>query len=386
MEQFDIVIVGSGPAGVSTALSIRKLAPELAERTVVLEKARHPRHKLCGGGVTILADPVMRWLDLDWPRLAAPHVAIHEIRMRFEDRETRLRLPNMFRIVRRNEFDARLVAIARERGIQVREESPVIGLQRTAEGVVLRTPGGEVQARVVVGADGAKSVIRRWMGLPETGSTSRVSRLLEVLTPEVAELTPEFTQSYAVFDFTCVPAGVQGYLWDFPSFVDGQAMMNRGIFDARILPDLPRAELVPVLDAYLQKQQRSLAACVLQGHPERYYDPQGVYSVPHILLAGDAAGVDPLLGEGIAWALRYGPVAAREVQSAFTTGDFSFAGYSQRLAVSDAGRGLAQRVRLARFAYSRSRRFIRLAWPLMAPASRYLAWRAERERGRAEGL
>jgi flavin-dependent dehydrogenase len=226
-------------------------------------------------------------------------------------------------------------------------------------------------------------MVRRWMRLPDEARTPRVSRLLEVLTPEDAERTPEFTQHYAVFDFSAVSAGLQGYLWDFPSYVNGQPMMNRGVFDARILPDRPRAALAPLLEAYLQARQRVLADYELQGHPERYYDPTGVYSVPHILLVGDAAGVDPLLGEGIAWALRYGPVAARQLKQAFASGDLSFAGYSQALATSDVGRGLTQRVHLARFAYGGSPGFIRLAWPLMGPASRFLARRAQREQQRS---
>ncbi len=375
-QRYDIVIVGAGPAGISTALSLQKIAPDLAKRTVVLEKARHPRPKLCGGGVTLLAGPVMRWLDIGWEQLAVAHVPIHALRLRFEGREVSLQMPHLFRVVHRAEFDARLVALARARGIAVREGTPVTGLRRDAEGVIVQTPAGALRARVVIGADGAKSVVRRWMGLPPDAAASRVARLLEVLTPEDADRAPEFRQNYAVFDFSPVPEGLQGYLWDFPSYVDGRPMMNRGVFDARILADRPRPALVPLLEGYLQRQQRSLAACELQGHPLRGYDPLGTYAVPHILLVGDAAGVDPLLGEGIAWALRYGPVAARAVQAAFATGDFSFSDYDRRLAASDVGRSLAQRATIARFVYARSRRFIRLAWPLLGPFSRHLARRA----------
>lgn len=161
MERFEIVIVGSGPAGISTALSLHKIAPKLAARTVVLERARHPRPKVCGGGVTIVADPAMRWLDVGWDRLALFHAAIDELRLRFEEKEVVLRLPERFRIVQRNEFDARLAAIARDRGIAVWEETPVTGLRRSEGGVIVQTPGGEIDARVVVGADGAGSRVRR---------------------------------------------------------------------------------------------------------------------------------------------------------------------------------------------------------------------------------
>lgn len=160
MEHYDIVIARSGPADTNTALSWQRVAPELTAEMVVLEKARHQRPNLCGGGATILADPVMRWLDLSQERLAVPHLPIHEIRLCFGDRETKLRLRNMFRIVRRSQFDARLVAIARNRGIEVRKETPVTGLQRSAEGVVVQTPIGDIRARVAVGAGGASGLCR----------------------------------------------------------------------------------------------------------------------------------------------------------------------------------------------------------------------------------
>ena len=51
MVDHDILIIGAGPAGLSTALHLAQLAPELVGRTLILEKAHHPRPKLCGGGL-----------------------------------------------------------------------------------------------------------------------------------------------------------------------------------------------------------------------------------------------------------------------------------------------------------------------------------------------
>ncbi|ATB34151.1 FAD-dependent monooxygenase [Melittangium boletus] len=376
MEHVDVVIIGSGPAGISAALSLQKLAPELMGRTLVLEKGTHPREKLCGGGVTALVDPLLQWLDIPWERFDSPHMAVRTAHLRFEGCDVTLRFPGgkapVFRVFQRSEFDARLVDIARERGVRIQEDTSVLGMERVAEGLVLRTSKGDFHAKVVIGADGSKSLVRRWMDLPSTGQAAPVSRLMEVLTPEVAERTPEFTEQSAVFDFSRVPDGMQGYLWDFPSFVEGRPMMNRGIFDSRLLHDRPLASLVPMLDDYLSARDRSLAECELKGHPERYYEIDGTYSVPRILLVGDAAGVDPMAGEGISWGMKYGPLAAEEVRQAFATGDFSFKGYSQRVAESEMGQGLAARVRLARFLYSRSRRFYRIAWPVLRQLTRGL--------------
>ncbi|MEZ4767555.1 MAG: NAD(P)/FAD-dependent oxidoreductase [Caldilineales bacterium] len=313
-----------------------------------------------------------------------PHVSVYTVEMRFEEKVVALRnraAPGepLFRIVRRNEYDARLAAIAQARGIEIRQNTALTGLARADGGVRLKTSRGELTARVVVGADGAKSSVRRWMNLSDGGQPARVSRLLEVLTAEDAATSPEFVQGRAVFDFTPAQDGVQGYCWDFPSYVDGRAMMNRGVFDSRVRPERRRADLTAALDSYLRDRRRSLTECELHGHPERWYDPRGTYAVPHILLAGDAAGVDPLLGEGIAWALQYGPVAAAEVRNAFASGDFSFSGYSRRLRRSAVGANLTDRVRLARLLYSVDRRRLRLTWPLIGPIGRYLEWRLRRE-------
>jgi flavin-dependent dehydrogenase len=52
VEYVDTLIVGSGPAGSSTALHLVQKDPAWAERILVVDKAVHPREKLCGGGIT----------------------------------------------------------------------------------------------------------------------------------------------------------------------------------------------------------------------------------------------------------------------------------------------------------------------------------------------
>ena len=66
MREYDVLILGGGPAGLSTALHLAQLAPGLIPRILVLEKAHYPRPKLCAGG--LLADAEvnpLRRLGLD---------------------------------------------------------------------------------------------------------------------------------------------------------------------------------------------------------------------------------------------------------------------------------------------------------------------------------
>ncbi len=130
-----------------------------------------------------------------------------------------------------------------------------------------------------------------------------------------------------------------------------------------------------------------LEAVELQGHPIHWFDPREGFSVPRVLLVGDAAGADSLLGEGISMALGYGALAAEEIGEAFRKGDLSFSGYKRRLARSGLGRALFARWVFAHILYSlRWRWFQFLLWRCLKPVVILVAWLfvvgwAERENG-----
>jgi flavin-dependent dehydrogenase len=75
MQAFPLIIIGAGPAGLSTALHLLRIDPAWADRLVVLDRAAHPRHKLCGGGVTRLGLGYLRGLGLPDP-LPIPHAPV----------------------------------------------------------------------------------------------------------------------------------------------------------------------------------------------------------------------------------------------------------------------------------------------------------------------
>jgi menaquinone-9 beta-reductase len=356
-RSYDVVVVGSGPAGISAALNVERLAPDLAARTLVIEKERHPRHKLCGGGITVLSQQILSSLGLD---LTLTFVPIHEILLRFEDRDVLIREENVIKIVRRERFDAALVAAARGRGIQIREGITFTTLRRESDCIVLETDQGEIRAKAVVAADGAKSTVRRHAGLE---GPSRICRAVEILTPENPETNQGFRDHRGVFDFTAIEQGLQGYYWDFPSSVEGEPYMNRGLFDSRVLPQRPNADLKGIFQRHLSERGLNLHDFKLMGNPSRWFDPAAEFSAPRVLLTGDAAGIEPLGGDGISCSLWYGEVVAAELAAAFKSDDFSFSGYRGRLLAHPLGQHLKRRTRLARFLYGlRSRRALRAFW------------------------
>ena len=161
-EHFDLVIVGAGPAGISTALHLARIEPEMVRRTLILEKARHPRQKLCGGGILPDAEIILHHLGLDITEI--PHCDVDWAHFDYSGKGMRMRAERRgqfaFRTIRRYEFDAWLAGKARERGFLIRENTAVKHISVDGSEAVLETDRGEFHATVVVGADGSNSVIR----------------------------------------------------------------------------------------------------------------------------------------------------------------------------------------------------------------------------------
>jgi geranylgeranyl reductase family protein len=350
--RYDVIIVGGGPAGTSTALHLAEMAPEIAARTLVLERDRHPRHKLCGGACPRDVDVCLDRLGLDIDEV--PHLDVSWVHLRYRGRGFRMRLtPNSdhaFRVVERHEFDAWLAGKVRQRGIELLEETRVTGLHRRVDGVAVETTRGCFEAPVVVGADGATSVVRK---LVAPGSHSKVARLLELFTPATApQGNNGLVDVEAYLEFSCLPSRrVQGYTWTFPMNCSGNAVRNWGAFDSRVVPRPTSRSLKPVVADWLADHSYRLSDYKLEGHPIRLFDRRGPLSASNALLVGDAAGVDPVFGEGISMALGYGGLAAEAICDAFADRDFSFRDYRRRVLRSPLGKSLNRRAWAAEVAF-----------------------------------
>ena len=396
---YDLIIIGGGPSGLSTALHLQRIAPQLSTRILLLEKEHYPRPKLCAGGLTVDAEILLKHLNLNLDEV--PHVFADDVHFDFETKGLTIRIPKQhaLRVVRRDEFDNWLAKKAESRGLEIREGITVKNILPDKNGVTIETDQETFRTKAVVGADGSNGITRRCI-FPN--AALHTARVLEVITPSQPppNATSKNWNNYsnnqlwnlgevpaegpiqgkgrwgrAYFDFFPVPDNIAGYVWDFPTQVRGQPMRCWGIYDTNILADEKRPQLKEPLIKEMARLGFDLSDYELKGHPIRWFSPENEMAVPRVLLVGDAVGADPIFGEGISIALGYGAIAARELRKAFQRGEFSFRGYRPRVLRSALGQTLIARWFIAYLIYPLKWRWFQiLLWRILKPIVIIVAW------------
>jgi flavin-dependent dehydrogenase len=210
-------------------------------------------------------------------------------------------------MVMRDRFDQLLADRAVEAGVELVDGTPVRSIEQGATGFRLQTVSGSVSARLLVGADGANSIVARETGLG-AGLTESCALEAELSAPTAA--LARWRASVNV-DFGYRPSG---YGWVFPK----HRLLSVGLVRQQAFADLLRTDL----GAYLARL--GLAGATIErlvGHKVLFRRAHERIAGSGVVLVGDAAGlVDEFTEEGIFYAIRSGVIAARIVQRALEGG------------------------------------------------------------------
>ena len=312
----DVLIVGAGPAGTAAAITLARAG----RRVTIVDKAKFPRDKCCGDGLTTGALRILHDLGLD-PTTVPSWTEVDAAWVRSPTgREVRFPMPTgrgvFAAVARRTDLDAAMVDLARANGVTVHEATAFASLAATPDGEALdveATGLGTIRTRYLIAADGVWSPVRKSLGLNEPdylGEWHAFRQYYSNVTGPAAE------RLYVWFEPDLLP----GYAWSFP-LPGGDVNLGFGVLrdgKRRIQDmkatwaDLPnRPHIAEALGPDATADARHLAWPI----PARV----DTVTLTHerVLFVGDAARVtDPLTGEGIGQALQTGILAAQAITSA----------------------------------------------------------------------
>jgi geranylgeranyl reductase family protein len=288
-EHADVVVVGGGPAGAACAAAARRACPDSS--VLVLDRSDFPRDKVCGDGIAPEALDVLAGLGIDTAALTAGFPTVPRLRLSSPGGTTverAMRRPAA--VVPRAVLDGRLLDQVLARGVRFRRHT----VRRVTVHPTHVDVDGWVTAGVLVGADGAESVVRRALGL----GTNAPDRLAVAIRGYAPELPGQDGVQVVATTGLRWPA----YAWSFP-LGDGRANVGYGEL---VSGGVTRAGLVEGLHRMLPGVEpgglRAHRLPVSTGRPRL---PDG-----RVLLAGDAQSlINPLTGEGIFYAVLSGALA-----------------------------------------------------------------------------
>lgn len=287
--EWDVAVVGAGPAGLAAAAA----SAAAGARTLVLERAEHPRYKTCGGGL-IGASLAAVGGQISLP--ARDHITSVTFTLRGDRELTRSDREPLLAMVTREEFDAALADRAQQQGAVLRQQALVRSVDQAGDSASARlADGSSVTATVIIGADGSSGVTARHVG----AEFAHVDLGLEL---EIA-VPPEAARPWAgrvLLDWGEIPAS---YGWVFPK----GDVLTVGVIAERGKGAATRE----YLRAFVSRLGLGGYAAVRDsGHLTRCRTEESPLRRGRVLLAGDAAGLlEPWTREGISFALRSGALA-----------------------------------------------------------------------------
>jgi geranylgeranyl reductase family protein len=293
--EFDVVVVGCGPAGNTVAYRLASAGV----RVLMVEKEALPRHKVCGGG---LSRKTLAELPFSVAPVVEREIAGTTIAFRARD-PIYLDQPGIGAMVQRDRFDHFMTQKALGAGAKLWDACAFERFEASGDAIVAHTGRGRVGARVLVGADGVQSPVRRQLypGRP----VILVPALEALLVPRPGML--ELLGGTCVFDLGAIPSG---YAWVFPK----RDHFNIGLYRFRKRRNnLAMKQLLEdfIANTKILRDPHSVTAKA-QSIPIKAVAKS--LAKGRVVLVGDAGGVgEAFYGEGIYYAVRSANLAATAI-------------------------------------------------------------------------
>ncbi|MEQ8908677.1 MAG: geranylgeranyl reductase family protein [Vicingaceae bacterium] len=319
-KQFDVIIVGAGPAGCAAAFMLAQQNLEV----VILEKGQFPRDKICGDALS--PDVMNQFLIMDeklasdFDQLTTKKKAhsIHFFAPNHERLDVHYKNPKLDAFVaKRLDFDHFLAEQIRQKpNVSLLENKKVKKIVVTNQEAKVITEEDTFQAEIILGADGAHSVVKSQL----LGNKVNKKHYSAGLRQYYKNLAPLAENSGIELHF--YQEALPGYLWIFP-LPNNQANVGIGMLSEAVSKhQVNLKDLMQELISTHPKLKERFQEAVPMEKPQGFGLPLGSQKVKcsgnRFLLLGDAASlIDPFTGEGIGNAIRSGRVAADHLAAAF---------------------------------------------------------------------
>ncbi len=331
-KRYDLAVIGAGPAGAAAARRARALGLSVA----IIDKAVFPRHKLCGALLSGRGRTAMRdvfGLEVD------PEHFLYSRKVAFKwDGETLAEFdaPHVLTYTYRLDLDHRLLTEAIAAGAEDYQGTRVTQLDDAA-GVLELSDGTRLRYGVLIGADGAASPVARHL-FGRAYDPAKIGFAYEVEVPGGCADDALMSIDFRVVNW--------GYGWNFPK----RETRTIGLGAIRSVDQ----DLKGRMQHYLASEAGDAGEGVaLKGAHIPLGDYQKVPGRGNILLAGDAAGlVDGITGEGLAYAMESGALAAETAAQVLQLGQPARATATYRKRIRYIHDELDKANRLRQFAYS----------------------------------